>query len=63
MVRVEFNPAGHLVPDPGCEPTAHHQVRRAQAHLLPVEVILLASNTSTSERTSLKAAARAWRYD
>ena len=41
MVRVEFNPTGHLVIDPGCEPTTHHQVRRAQAHQLPVEVILL----------------------
>jgi hypothetical protein len=40
VVRVEFNPTGHLVLDPGCEPTAH-QVRRTQAHQLPVEVILL----------------------
>jgi hypothetical protein len=41
VVRVEFNPTCHLVLDQGCEPTAHHQVRRAQAHQLPVEVILL----------------------
>jgi hypothetical protein len=41
LVRVEFNPTCHLVLDPGCEPTAHHQVRLRPADQLPVEVILL----------------------
>jgi hypothetical protein len=41
VVRVEFNPTGHLVLDPGSESTAHHKLRRAQSHQLPDEVILL----------------------
>jgi hypothetical protein len=59
VVRVEFHSTRDLVLDAGGEPAAHHEIW-AQAHQLPVEVILLCLEHLDIRRSSQKAAARAW---
>jgi hypothetical protein len=59
-VRVGLDPAWGMVLDAGGESGAHHQIG-VEAFRLPVKILLLRLEHSTSGRSSPNVAAKTWR--